>query len=49
MNNYQATLRVLYALCLVMGTGYVVFILGNSPWWFLALIVFMPGTIQKKR
>ena len=37
-------LVLLYNAAIVFGTGYVVFGLGHSGWWFLAAFCFLMGT-----
>lgn len=36
-------LVLLYALAIIYGTGYVVFVLGKSGWWFLLVIPLISG------
>lgn len=40
-NNIYLLIIVCYYISLIVATGYVVFILGQSGWWFVLTIVLM--------
>lgn len=41
---------LLYNLALVVATGYVVFVMGRSAWWFLLCVLLMASiTVDEKK
>ena len=45
--NFNIIAVLLFNLALIVGTGYVVFVLNRSPWWFLLCALFV-GSISVK-
>lgn len=48
MNNYTILIYYIYALAVITLSGYVVFVLDYSAWWFLLTLIFLDITPNKK-
>lgn len=49
MNNYTIIIYYIYALTVILLTGYVVFILDYNGWWFaMALVLLNISPTNKK-
>lgn len=48
MNNKTVLIYYIYVLTLIVLTGYVVFILDYSGWWFLLTILLMEVAPKSK-
>lgn len=48
-SNFGMFLEVVWALTVLLGTGYVVFVLHRSGWWWLLGLTLMSASLYKKK
>ncbi|MBP4137430.1 hypothetical protein [Flavobacterium geliluteum] len=49
MNNLTLIIYYIYAIIVIALTGYVVFVLNHSGWWFIVTAIFLTATPSTKK